>query len=103
MTRRNNRTLDHSILVLDGATDARGIYVPMTRGRHVNEAFVTVQPEDTLAETLEAALQRGWIDRPAITHLAAQTRPGALGQVTFETWLKSSPQQRTRSVRSRTT
>ncbi len=35
--------MDHSILVLDGATDARGIYVPMTRARHVNEVFVTVQ------------------------------------------------------------
>lgn len=72
------RTVDHSILVLDGATDARGIYVPMTRGRHVNEAFVTVQPEHTITETLEAALQRDWIDRPAITHLASQSRPGAL-------------------------
>ena len=72
------RTVDHSILVLDGATDARGIYVPMTRGRNVNEAFVTVQPEDTITETLEAALQRDWIDRPATTHLAAQSRPGAL-------------------------
>jgi len=72
------RTVDHSILVLDGATDARGIYVPMTRGRHVNEAFVTVQPEHTITETLEAALQRDWIDRPAINHMATQSRPGAL-------------------------
>lgn len=72
------RTVDHSILILDGATDARGIYVPLTRGRHVNEAFVTVEPEHTITETLEAVLQRDWVDRPAITHMETQSRPGAL-------------------------
>lgn len=40
------RTVDRSFLFLDGDTDTRGIYVPMTRGRHSNEAFVVLDAEE---------------------------------------------------------
>ena len=33
------RTVERSYLYLDGPTDTRGIYVPLTRGRSTNEAF----------------------------------------------------------------
>ncbi len=41
------RTVDRSILVLDGPTDSRGIYVPMTRGRHHNDAYIVTNNQDT--------------------------------------------------------
>jgi ATP-dependent exoDNAse (exonuclease V) alpha subunit len=60
------RTVDRSLLYLDGPTGASGIYVPLTRGRESNEAFVVVQGEETPADVLAEALSRRWIDRPAI-------------------------------------
>ncbi len=60
------RTVDHSILVLDGPTDVRGIYVPMTRGRLTNDAYIAVDDDHTTAaEVFAESVTRSWIDRPA--------------------------------------
>ena len=56
------RTVDRSLLFLDGPTDARGVYVPMTRGRQSNEVFVALQGEQTAVDVLGQALAWDWID-----------------------------------------
>jgi conjugative relaxase-like TrwC/TraI family protein len=60
------RTVDRSLLYLDGPTGASGIYVPMTRGRESNEAFVVLRGEETPADVVAEALSKTWIDRPAV-------------------------------------
>jgi hypothetical protein len=60
------RTVDRSFLYLDGPTGASGIYVPMTRGRESNDAFVVIRGEETPADVIAEALSRTWIDRPAV-------------------------------------
>ena len=60
------RTVDRSFLYLDGPTDCRGIYVPLTRGRDTNEAFVVLNGEETPADVIADALGRDWIDQPAL-------------------------------------
>lgn len=59
------RTVDRSFLFLDGPTGTRGIYVPLTRGRTSNEAFVVLNDERTAAEVVAEAVARTWIDQPA--------------------------------------
>ena len=59
------RTVDRSFLYLDGPTDTRGIYVPLTRGRTSNEAFVVLNDERTAAEVVAEAVARTWVDQPA--------------------------------------
>lgn len=41
------RTVDHAILYLDTPADVRNVYVPMSRGRHSNHAYVATAGEDT--------------------------------------------------------
>ncbi len=77
------RTVDRSILLLDGPTDVRGIYVPMTRGRHHNDAYIVTTGEDTALDIFTDAITRSWIDQPALarqTELAGHNRhrPGTL-------------------------
>ena len=82
------RTVDRSILLLDGPTDSRGIYVPMTRGRHHNDAFIVTNDQDTAVEIFANSVANNWIDRPVVARqaeLAAPTpdidlrrRPGCL-------------------------
>ena len=59
------RTEDRSILLLDGASDSRGVYVPMTRGRHHNTAYIVTTGDQTPAEAFAEAISHTWIDRPA--------------------------------------
>ncbi|QGG95441.1 ATP-dependent DNA helicase [Actinomarinicola tropica] len=59
------RTVDRSFLFLDGPTGTSGIYVPLTRGRTTNEAFVVLNDERTAAEVIAEAVARTWIDQPA--------------------------------------
>jgi hypothetical protein len=59
------RTVDRSFLYLDGPTGTAGIYVPLTRGRSTNEAFVVLHDEGTAAEVIADAVARTWIDQPA--------------------------------------
>ncbi len=64
------RTVDRALLLLDGAVDVRGIYVPMTRGRRSNEAFVVTDGTRSPAEVMAEALSRDWIDVPATARRA---------------------------------
>ncbi|MEO8697111.1 MAG: MobF family relaxase, partial [Acidimicrobiales bacterium] len=66
------RTVDRSLTLIDGPVDARGIYVPMTRGRDNNTAYVAVEPGQTARDVLAAGLSRDWIDRPALDVLRKQ-------------------------------
>lgn len=59
------QTVDRSFLFLDGPTGTSGIYVPLTRGRTSNEAFVVLNDERTAAEVVAEAVARTWIDQPA--------------------------------------
>ncbi|MCP4385402.1 MAG: hypothetical protein GY798_28985 [Hyphomicrobiales bacterium] len=77
------RTVDRSILVLDGPSDVRGIYVPLTRGRHHNDAYITTTGEQTAVDGLADSIARSWIDQPAIARQAElagteRHRPGTL-------------------------
>ncbi len=82
------RTVDRSILLLDGPTDSRGVYVPMTRGRHHNDAYIVTNGQDAAVEVFANSVVNNWTDRPAVARqaeLAAPTpdidlrhRPGTL-------------------------
>src|SRR5207248_6934965 len=64
------RTVDRSYLLLEGPTTTAGVYVPLTRGRISNEAFVAVSGEQTAAEVVAESLAHSWVDRPAIQQRA---------------------------------
>jgi conjugative relaxase-like TrwC/TraI family protein len=64
------RTADRSLLLLDGPTDARGIYVPMTRGRHSNDVYVVTDEDRPATDVVSEALSRDWIDTPATVRRA---------------------------------
>ena len=77
------RTVDRSILVLDGATDVRGIYVPMTRGRHHNDTYIATTGEDTALDLFATSITQSSIDQPALARQAElagenRHRPGTL-------------------------
>ena len=67
------RTVDVGILYLDHPTDVRNIYVPLTRGRSSNLAFVATTGEDTAVDVLSRCLTTDWIDQPAHTRRAELT------------------------------
>ncbi len=71
------QTVDHSILYLDTATNSRGIYTPMTRGRHHNTAYIVTTPDQTAVEIFADNITRTTIDQPAHARHAelAHTRP----------------------------
>ncbi len=68
------RTVDRSFLLLDKPTDTRGVYVPMTRGRLSNEAFVVLDGEQSATDVVSEALSRDWIDQPAVSRRAELQR-----------------------------
>ena len=77
------RTVHAAITVLDGPTDVRNLYVPMTRGRDTNEAFIAVTGEQTAVDVFAQCLLLDWIDLPALTrrvelHNEHTHRPGLL-------------------------
>ena len=67
------RTVDRSILVLDGPTDVRGLYVPMTRGRHHNDAYIATTGDDTAVEVF-ADVDHPQLDRPTRPRPPSRTR-----------------------------
>jgi len=80
------RTVDIALLLVDSPTDSRGIYTPLTRGRHANHAYVITETNQTALSTLATALARDWIDQPAIArqsqldmHQADHPFPGGCG------------------------
>jgi ATP-dependent exoDNAse (exonuclease V) alpha subunit len=64
------RTVNTALLLIDTPTDSRGIYTPMTRGRHSNHAYVAVEDNQTAVDVLTHAVTRDWIDQPAIARKA---------------------------------
>jgi hypothetical protein len=64
------RTVDVAILYLDGPTDVRNLYVPMTRGRSTNEVFVVTSGEQTALDVVAQSIAADWIDRPALARRA---------------------------------
>jgi ATP-dependent exoDNAse (exonuclease V) alpha subunit len=60
------RTVDVALLLVDGPTDSRGVYTPMTRGREANHAYVVTEDNQTALDVLGEAISRDWIDQPAI-------------------------------------
>lgn len=67
------RTVDVGILFLDSPTDVRNIYVPLSRGRESNMAFVATTVEVTAVDVLTRCLTTDWIDQPAHTRRAELT------------------------------
>ena len=75
------RTVDAAILFLDGPTDVRNLYVPMTRGRSTNEVFVATTGEQTALDVVAQSIATDWIDRPAIARQAElKTSDGRLAR-----------------------
>jgi hypothetical protein len=72
------RTVDHSLLLVDTNVDNGGVYVPLTRGRHSNHAYVALDPDDprSARDVLAEAVNRDWADTPAITRQHQLTAPG---------------------------
>lgn len=68
------RTVDRSILVLDSATDLRGLYVPLTRGRDANDVYITTSGNRTAVDVFVESIGRSHIDIPAHAR-AAQVNP----------------------------
>jgi conjugative relaxase-like TrwC/TraI family protein len=60
------RTVDTSLLLVDGPTDSRGVYTPMTRGREANHVYVVTRNNETGLDLLGLAVARDWVDHPAI-------------------------------------
>jgi ATP-dependent exoDNAse (exonuclease V) alpha subunit len=60
------RTVGIALLLVDSPTESRGIYTPLTRGRHANHAYVVTETNQTAIITLAQALARDWIDQPAL-------------------------------------
>ncbi|HEX7167072.1 MAG TPA: MobF family relaxase [Acidimicrobiales bacterium] len=65
------RTVDHSLVLVDGPIDAAGLYVPMTRGRDSNDVYVVVDPANPAepVDVLADIMQQRWIDEPALAQL----------------------------------
>ena len=66
------RTVDTGLLLIDGPTDHRGLYTPLTRGRDANHAYVVTREGETATDVLTTAISRDWIDQPTISR---RTRP----------------------------
>ena len=62
------RTVDYSLLLVDQVIDNRGVYVPMTRGKIENHAYVALDRDDPrrAIEVLAEAVTKDWADIPAI-------------------------------------
>jgi conjugative relaxase-like TrwC/TraI family protein len=56
------RTVDHSITVIDGSTDVRNLYVPMTRGRESNHAYLAMDGQDEPVDLFARYVGNDWAD-----------------------------------------
>ncbi|MGD9751448.1 MAG: MobF family relaxase [Acidimicrobiia bacterium] len=76
------RTVDHALLVVDSTIDNRGVYVPLTRGRHANHAYVALEPDDarTARDVLAEAVNRDWADIPATVYRHQLKQPAPSGR-----------------------
>jgi conjugative relaxase-like TrwC/TraI family protein len=58
-------TVDRSILVIDGPTDGRNLYVGLTRGAQRNDVYVLADENGSPTDLLASCLAHDWADRPA--------------------------------------
>jgi conjugative relaxase-like TrwC/TraI family protein len=94
------RTVDTAIVYLDGPTDVRNLYVPMTRGRTTNEVFVATTGEQTARDVVAQSIATDWIDRPALVR-RAELNPHALPDSTINQSKQILADWRRRSERHR--
>ena len=67
-------TVDHSIMLVDETTSAEALYVGMTRGRQMNEAFVWVDdPDQDHVAVFESAVSRDTTEDAALDTWAQNT------------------------------
>ena len=78
------RTVDIALLLVDGPTDSRGVYTPMTRGREANHAYVVTEDNQAALDVLGEAISRDWIDQPAITRREQLDRHPTRGPIPGE-------------------
>ena len=77
------RNVQGGLLFADRATDVRNLYVAMTRGWEINEAFFGVTGEETAVDVFIQCMSTDWIDQPATVRHAELNettphRPGLL-------------------------
>ena len=53
------------MLFIDRPTDVRNVYVAMSRGTTINEAFIAVTGEQCAADVFAQCIASDWIDQPA--------------------------------------
>ena len=58
-------TVDRSILVIDGPTDGRNLYVGLTRGAQRNDVYVVADENRSPTDLLASCIVHDWADRPA--------------------------------------
>ncbi len=86
------RTVDRSILVLDGPTDLRGLYVPLTRGRESNDAYIATIGNEDAIDIFRGSMARSGIDQPAHARQAELER-AATGLDAAEGWLAQAQEK----------
>ena len=81
------RTVRNAIVFLEGPTNVRNLYVPMTRGTHLNEAFIACTGEETARDVFTQCLTTDWIDQPALSRHAElnSTKPHRAGMLDGDT------------------
>jgi hypothetical protein len=77
------RNVQGGLLFADRTTDVRNLYVAMTRGCEINEAFFGVAGEETAVDVFIQCMSTDWIDQPATVRHAELNettphRPGLL-------------------------
>jgi conjugative relaxase-like TrwC/TraI family protein len=77
------RNVQGGLLFADRATDVRNLYVAMSRGWEINEAFFGVAGEETAVDVFIQCMSTDWIDQPATVRHAelneiSPHRPGLL-------------------------
>ena len=77
------RNVQGGLLFADRPTDVRNLYVAMTRGSEINEAFFGVTGEETAVDVFVQCIATDWIDQPATVRHAELNettphRPGLL-------------------------
>ena len=86
------RTVDTALLLVDGPVDGRGLYTPLTRGRHANHAYVITNDNQTAADVLSQAIARDWIDQPAIKQRTRLSTGKALNPTLGQSQLREDRQ-----------
>jgi len=81
------RTVRHAVVFLEGPTDVRNLYVPMSRGTHGNHAYIATSGEQTALDVFTQSLATDWIDVPALTRQAElnDTKPHRAGMLDGDT------------------